>query len=338
MSKIVKKKKRKRKFSWKSFFFFIVYMVFFTGVSSFLITLYGPFENVKRTFVGTAMSTMTHKYFATWFLSKSEIDSLIGSNVKADTTSQDDTQEEKKVVISHKADNTIERYDIPTARFNAYVLEISDPRRIKIGVTSKLNTRGETTSKIAENNGGIAAINGGGFKDSSTDSTKTYVGTGASPSGYVITGGVIKSNSFSNDAQIDSIAFDKEGKFIVGKHSANELLSMGVTEAICFNKTLISGGKGQVKGDGGQGIQPRTAIGQTATGKVIMVVIDGRSGLKQGASLKELQDLLLSRGAVNAANLDGGSSTTMYYDGNIINEPCDSSGERNVATAIYVTP
>ena len=69
-----------------------------------------------------------------------------------------------------------------------------------------------------------------------------------------------------------------------------------------------------------------------------MLAIDGRKGLKMGASLKEVQNILLQQGVINASNLDGGSSTTMYFNGEVINNPCDWNGERTVATAIYVKP
>ena len=83
---------------------------------------------------------------------------------------------------------------------------------------------------------------------------------------------------------------------------------------------------------------PRTAIGKTADGKILLVTVDGRRpGVSVGMSLAELADLMLSLGAVDALNLDGGGSTTMYYSGRVVNRPSDASGERSVGDAILVT-
>jgi exopolysaccharide biosynthesis protein len=135
---------------------------------------------------------------------------------------------------------------------------------------------------------------------------------------------------------VNVTAFTKDGKLIVGDHTLNDLKKENVVEAVSFRDSLIINGKTVAVQD--EGLNPRTAIGQKSDGTVIMIVIDGRSGLKPGASLKELQTLLLQEGAVNASNLDGGSSSTMYFNGEVINNPCDWNGERNVATALYVKP
>ncbi len=89
-------------------------------------------------------------------------------------------------------------------------------------------------------------------------------------------------------------------------------------------------------GDGGWGVAPRTLIGQRADGAILLLVIDGRSATSLGATLKEAQEVIYKCGAVNAINLDGGKSTTMYYNDKIINNPSDSLGERAIPTAIIV--
>jgi len=332
----MRKKKSKRKALWKSIVFFFVYMILFTGVTSVFMTLYGPFENVKRTFVGSAMATMTHKYLATTFLSQAQIDKILGKDTVATSSQTNQDENVNDVKISNSGDNSIERRDINTTRFDGYILEIANPKRIKVGYTQKLGVKGQITSDIVKAFGGIAGINGGGFTDKSTTG-KSFVGTGAYPEGIVVSEGNVKFDNLAGQ-KCETIAFNQNGTLIVGKHTLNDLLSQGVQEALSFNKTLIINGVGQVKGDGGDGMSPRTAIGQKQNGHILLVVIDGRSGGKLGASFKEVQDLLLQEGAWNAANLDGGSSTTMYYDGGLINNPSDSGGERTIATAIYVTP
>jgi exopolysaccharide biosynthesis protein len=112
---------------------------------------------------------------------------------------------------------------------------------------------------------------------------------------------------------------------------------MKIRDAISFGPALIINGKPLIKkGDGGWGIAPRTAIGQRKDGTILLLVIDGRQKSSIGATLKDVQNVLLEYGAYNAANLDGGSSTTMYYNGNLINSPSDILGERAIPSAFII--
>ncbi len=83
---------------------------------------------------------------------------------------------------------------------------------------------------------------------------------------------------------------------------------------------------------------PRTAIGQREDGAILMLVIDGRQASSLGATLKDVQDIMLQYDAYTATNLDGGSSTTMYHEGEVINNPANSLGERSVPSILYVEP
>ena len=133
------------------------------------------------------------------------------------------------------------------------------------------------------------------------------------------------------------VALTNTGKLLVGLHSVKDMKKAGVTEAVSFGPALIVNGKKTItKGDGGWGIAPRTAIAQRKDGAIILLVIDGRQVNSLGATLREVQDLLYEYGAYNATNLDGGSSSTLFYKDEVINNPCDSLGERSVPSIIYV--
>jgi exopolysaccharide biosynthesis protein len=311
---------------------FLIFQIIIVAITVPIFTFYGPFNNIKRTIVGTAMFTMRHQKIATTFMSKDDIDSILKTK---EAMAQNEDENLQDIDLKHKKDNTITQYEVHGKRFDGYVLEIKDSKRVKVGTTKFMNKRGQRTSEIAKQNGGIAAINGGGFNDVSTTG-KEFIGTGAIPEGIVISNGEVVSCSIGADDKAEVAAFDKDGGLIVGKKSVNELKKLNVTEAVSFNRTLIKNGKPLVTDDGGQGIQPRTAIAQKQDGTVLMLVIDGRDGFKQGASLREIQDLFLKMGAWNAANLDGGSSSTMYYNEGIVNRPSDKEGERTVATVMYV--
>lgn len=329
-----KKRQRKKKFSFKLFFLFIIYELIVIVVTSPLLVFYGPFKNVRNQIVSTAMATFTHQYIATLFLSKDEINKILQEGKSGQTTSQE-TENPNAVNINHVGDKNIKRYDIHNARFDGYILEVNDPKRIRIGYTSKLREIGERTSEIAQRNEAVAAINGGGFTDK-TSNGKLWVGTGAYPEGIIISGGKVIYSDVTRNEKINVTAFTPNGRLIVGDHTLNELFADGVTEAISFRNSLIINGKTVAVEN--EGLNPRTAIGQKADGTIVMLAIDGRKGFKMGASLKEVQDILLQQGVINASNLDGGSSTTMYFNGEVINNPCDWNGERTVATAIYVKP
>jgi exopolysaccharide biosynthesis protein len=329
-----KRLNKRKRLSIKTIIAFLIYALIVAAVTTPVVVFYGPFQNVKRTIVGTAMATFTHQYIATTFLSKDEIDKILKSSQTGETTSAE-AENLNEVKIAHTGDKGIDRYDIPNKKFDGYILEISDPTRLKIGYTKRIGEVGQRTSEIAEENGAVAAINGGGFTDRSANG-KLWAGTGAYPEGLVISDGKVVYSDVKANEKVNITAFTADGTLIVGDHTLNDLKKRNVVEAVSFRNSLIINGKTVAVQD--EGLNPRTAIGQKSDGTIIMLVIDGRTGLKPGATLKEVQNILLQQGAVNASNLDGGSSSTMYFNGEVINNPCDWNGERTVATALYVKP
>lgn len=99
---------------------------------------------------------------------------------------------------------------------------------------------------------------------------------------------------------------------------------------------IVNGEPSKVKGNGGGGFQPRTAIAQRQDGAVLLLVMDGRQLSSPGVTYKQMVEILLQYGAYNAANLDGGSSTTMVLNGEMLNHPCGPAGARTLASAIVV--
>ena len=177
-------------------------------------------------------------------------------------------------------------------------------------------TEGETTSQIAKNNHAIAAINSGGFKEASSKGAK-LAGKGATPTGIIMTGGKVIYSDLEADKKTNLFAITKKGRLIVDKYSINELSKLGSEEALSFGPVLIiNGNKTNIAIDGG--IALRTAIGQKEDGTIIFMVIDGRSLTSLGATYTEVQEIMYKLGDINAINLDGGKSTTMYYEGKLI--------------------
>lgn len=323
-------KKNRKKSLLKSIMGFFIFEFLFMSITTPLLVFYGPFDNVKKTVIGMTWNSFTLQKIPKTFLSDEAIARILGDGY---AISDVDTEAIKLLNFGIKHTSKIELYDIESSNFNGKMLVIQDPTRVKVGYSNQMPRAGETTSSIARRNGAIAAINGGGFID-----TK-WAGTGGAPLGYLISNGKYISGEIKDkNKKRDTIAFTEDGMLIVGKHSENDLKKYKVKEAISFGPPLIVNGKPTVKGDGGWGISPRTVIGQKEDGSVLFLVIDGRSLKSFGATLKEVQDIMLKHGAVNAANLDGGSSTTMYYDGKVINTPSDALGERSVPSVFMVMP
>lgn len=330
-----KSKGTKRRSIWKSFLIFLVFEFVFTGITLPILVFYGPFTQVKKTVVGSFLTTRRFPFVAKMFLSDKAIDNLIGSSVAVDPTWTGEKIEDLNFNVKHT--DKIELYDIDGGDFSGKAMVVLDPTRVVVGYSSLMPKAGETTSAIAKRNGAVAAINGGGFID------QGWAGTGGNPTGVIFSGGKLIYDQLKNEnTKQDTAAFTKKGMLIVGMHSVKELNEMGVAEAISFGPALIVNGKPTItQGDGGNGQAPRTAIGQRADGAVVMIVIDGRDPLKGilGASLRDVQDILLNKfKCVNAVNLDGGSSATLYYGGKVINKPSDGLGERAVPTAFIVKP
>ncbi|AJA48735.1 exopolysaccharide biosynthesis protein [Clostridium pasteurianum DSM 525 = ATCC 6013] len=339
----VKKVKRSR-----LLIYFIIFQIIFGIATAPFIVFYGPFSTLKKMIVGQAMSTMSHQYIATLFLSEKQINDILysgeGNGNQNDSGVIGSLEEDLQKIKVGNHDNTIELEKVDGKKFTGLMLVVHDPTRVKIGYSSKLGDVGEKTSQIAKNNDAIAAINGGGFQDKAKNSTATWTGTGALPTGIIISGGKLiypKENVDYNQKYIGVTGITKEGRLVVGDHSINELMKYNVKEAICFGPTLIAGGTLMTRDSYGrpidsQGANPRTAIGQRADGAILMLAIDGRQGLQMGATIGDVQRVMKEQGAVNAVNLDGGASTTLYYNGSVQNNPSDKFGERPIPTAIYV--
>ena len=251
---------------------FFAFEILFTACTFPFMLLYGPFENAKSTYVGAAMTSMSHQYLAKWFLSDEKIAEILGQN---STEATNETTNTSQIEIPKVKDETIELNEIDNDKYKGYYLVIKDPTRVKIGSTSKLKVEGETTSQIAENNDAVAAINGGGFTDQSSNAL--WTGNGGFPIGVIMSGGKIIFNDLGENGEADLLAITKEGVMLVGKYSVEKLQELGVQEALSFGPSLVINGKmTPMSGDGGWGIAPRTVIGQRKDGAIILLVIDGR--------------------------------------------------------------
>ena len=222
--------------------------------------------------------------------------------------------------------------DITGPNFKGKVMLIKDPTRVKLAVTKELGVTGERVSDLVKNVGAVAGINGGGFYDPDGK------GNGAFPDGLTVQDGKLVHNN-AGEKEVNIVGFDDGGKMVLGKITVNQLEEQHIRNAVTFAPNLIVEGKSVISGDGGWGIAPRTGIGQMADGTVIFVVIDGRQPTWSiGATLSDLMNVFEDYHAVNAVNLDGGSSSEMVYQGKVMNKIPNVFGERYIPTAFVVTP
>ena len=305
------------------FQFIIVTLVIYAATNP-IIVLFGPFGNLKRAVVGAIMRSR-HPQYITWLYNQEELNEILGV-VKT-------TEQTQVLSFKPRTDSTLSLQKIETTRFVGYLLEIPNPQRIQVATAEDIQEKGDTTSRIAKKNNAVAAINGGGFYD------PNGTGTGRLPYGFIIhEGKYLLGQQVDDKERVDFVGMTRSGNLIAGNYNKKELHDLGVTEGLTFGPPLIMNGKKVIRsGDGGWGISPRSAIGQKKDGTMMFLVIDGRQpGYSIGATLVDVQNIMYEKGAYIAANLDGGSSTTLYYNGNVVNKPADLLGERMIPTAFIV--
>ena len=318
-----------------------IYICFF---SFFLLLFYGPFNGFKEFWITSAMTTMNHKYLATWIYSDSYIQKVLENNsiIEVDEISNPDdiqfrkytttiyrNQYEKEILQKNEGNDLYKVINVSGKGYQGFLVAIYDPSRIHIATTAYLGVTGESILTVSERENAIIAMNAGGFYDPDWNSN------GALPHGTVIKDGVVVSDYVDANMGGGFIGFTKENKFILGNMSKNEALNMGMRDAVEFGPYLIVNGKRSfIKGNGGWGIAPRTAIGQRKDGIVLFLVINGRLANSIGADMVDLCDVMENYGAYNAANLDGGSSSELVINGKIINTPVagGTNGLRNMST------
>ena len=213
-------------------------------------------------------------------------------------------------------------------------LIVLDPSRVYVGTAFPEPTPWEgwglTLDAIAEQYGAVAGINAGGFKDDGGG------GNGWPPSGITYSRGI----NFETVQNSEIAGLDRNNDMWAGYYDYEECEAIGIRDAVCFGPALIVDG---VKADPATletGIGARTAIGQREDGAIVMVAIDGRQGYSIGVTFPDCVDIMADKfGCVNAANMDGGNSTCMYYNGEAMNRSANQAGgTRNLPDAWLVSP
>lgn len=295
---------------------------------------FGPSPAARNIFVSTVMETYNGRFLSEWFLPDDKIKEITTGKGRIDYTSDESEKADNPIIkevitdIPEEKKKDIELINISGPTYNGKLLIVSDPARVSV-VTSQPfeeNGRGYKLLELAQLSNSIAAINGGAFADNGGDM----------PMGIVISEGELL---FCGDAerQYTIVGFDYENKLTVGKMTAAKAIEIGLRDAISFSPILVQDGVPTNVSGYSLGLNPRTAIGQRADGAVLLLVIDGRQPSSLGATYQDIINIMMEYEAINACTLDGGSSSLMVYQNEIITKCCSLYGPGRIPTCFAVS-
>ncbi len=326
---------------------------FLTTLLVFVATLYclmwmfckGPSESARDTFVATMLETGNMKFVVSWYLSEEEILAITSrkASVTADTATQTDPSlvsvnavssnegtTTLTLVNTEESSNGITLVPITGRTFEAQLLIIEDPSRIELATIYPWSSmdrekNGMTVGEYCDTYGAIAAVNAGEFE------TPSGINWGGCPIGVVVCDGEVQFNEPSaGDVMVgfnvNHILIIQEIGAMTPAEFETYVTDNAIMDAVSFKdlsdgntnhftRLIMNGTPVELNGKG-VGANPRTAIGQCADGTVLILVTDGRGTAGHlGATGDDLINIMTEYGAVNAANLDGGSSSSLYYQG-----------------------
>ena len=302
-----------------------VTVVCIAGILALVITMiiHGPSVEAKNLFVTTLLETGKLKWVVGLFMSSDEINQVISQTSMG--TIEADTDPELINIDEELDMDEITVDTIEGDNFTAIMMVVNDPSRVFVGTTYPWGKYGKELDKIVKAYDAVGGINGGIYYSNHNE--------GGRPYGPTVSQGQIQHMGelglagltligMSEDNILKVIDITNKGETGVRKIIEDEK----IRDAVCFQdeasdknnhfvKLIINGERRELNGMG-SGANPRTAVGQTADGRMLLLVTDGRGANGHlGATASDLIDIMESYGAVNAANLDGGSSTCMYYNG-----------------------
>ncbi len=302
----------------------------------------GPSPTARDLFVHSVRETSAVGWLANLFFTEEEIQLMSGGDpveeyVETDTSlivkptdtgnTDQGPQPDQWGLIDEDGDGIIIE-EVKGSGYSGYMMVVLDPSRVIMG--SKPESyygRGYTVAEMVKEFDAVAGINAGGFED------PNGAGNGSIPNTLVVFDG--KTYFEGSGTRSGFVGFDSNHiMHVATRITASEIEEKDIRYGVCFGPVLIANGEPCELGV--SGVNPRTAIGQRSDGAVLMLVIDGRQVISLGATLGDLQEIMFEYGAVNACNLDGGSSSLMWFGGDYINNCASVIGIRPVPTTFLV--
>lgn len=312
----------------------------------------GPSSAAKQQFVCAVQESSAMGWLANLYLSQAEIDEILEKNrmqeVAQGTVSdtdlihiaeqEKDAEKDPDTEDAAQEEPEIQIEDVMGTTYRGKMMIVKDPSRVFVGTVEEFKEgTGQVVADIAKRYGAVGGINGGEFVDMGSYAYS------AMPVGCVISQGNVLAGSM--DEVYNITGFNKDNILIVGKMTLRQAIEMGIRDCVhTLHETgpflIINGEPLSVPDTSvyGGGKNPRTAIGQRADGSVLLLTVDGRQANSIGATFKELVYIMQDYGAVNAAAMDGGTSTQMVYNGEVVNSPYSPTGPRTCPTAYLIAP
>ena len=298
----------------------------------------GPSPTVTGMFTRSVRETSAIRWISNIFLTDEELNEYKSVSTEDMATESVNTSlihvEKAAERVESGESESVKLIDIAEGTCKGKLLIVSDPKQVILGTSDEFVKQPglQLTDMVAKYNG-LAAINAGGFND------ENGTGSGGIPQGIVIVDGEVV---YGNDlTPYHLVGLDRNGILHVGSMSGRDAVANGIQWAVSFvthdglASSLIINGEVQRQNLGG-GVNPRTALGQREDGALLLLVLDGRSINTLGATMEDVVNIMLEYGAVNAGNLDGGSSSVMVYDGEIVNHCASVTGPRRIPTGFIV--
>lgn len=307
----------------------------------------GPSETAKNVFVKSVTETSAIGFLAELFLSEEEVDEIVSSGQMQEV--EEGTVNDTSLIDTSSVSDEIEIVEISGSTYKGYLMIIHDPSRVFLGTVEEFGeTDGLTVADMIsyyEDDLGISiagGVNAGNFVDEGS-----YAYT-AQPLGLVLSsigsyaGEIYTYNDYST---YHVCGLTEDDVLVMGNLTIDEIEEMNLRDCIYTTHDtgpfLIMDGESLIdevpdSATYGGGKNPRTAIGQREDGSILLLVVDGRQANSLGATFKDLCYIMQEYGAVNACAMDGGTSTQMVYDYEIINNPYSPSGPRKCPTAWLV--
>ena len=310
-----------------------------------LFIIYGPIPTFRNWFITTALATGNHKYFANVLYSDKTIlntlknNTIIESNINTDASligTPEDSKENYDSIyeqqILERDENAVYKLiEIDEKDYSGYLVAIYDASKVELVTSRYIKLGGQKLTDFSEDENALIAINASGF----SIKNKELI-----PTGTVIQDGKILSVGAPNRHGGGLIGFNKDHVLVLTTESAEEAIKDGMVDAVTFGPFLIVNGiSADVAGNGGWGYANRTAIAQRKDGIVLFLVRDGRGANgSSGISIADMISLFEKYGAYNAANLDGGGSSALTINYQLINDPrgFGYTGERYLPNAWIV--
>lgn len=294
-----------------------------------LYVAYGNWDGFRNFWITSAMRTATHQYLAKTLYSENMIEKVISNNYVADILDNTNTSEivftnsvdtgvyesvyEEQILKRDEGNDLYKYFSIEINSTTAHIAVIYDSSRIDYALSKYIDIGGQKLQKIAQNEKAVIAMNASGFY---TIEQKLV------PMGTVIKDGKILFQNGKTGGSFGLIGFNNDNILVLTKEEPETAIENGMRDAMTFGPFLIVNGKAaEISGNGGWGYAPRSVIAQRKDGIVLFIVFDGRSLESRaiGASMKDLIEILTRYKAYNAANLDGGGSSTLVINDKVIN-------------------